>query len=182
MAQPSDLDEKFVTYLESLREDRAALAALRRGLGQPPGVEPQMYPYVERWLSKANRFRERNYYLLASLFAYHPQPGAVGNMGDHFARTCDRGGDNAAIERRFTALLAAHADDLHFYLRQAISFLKSKEVPTNWRQLLSDLRGWEDPDCYVQHAWARAFWGGPGADDQSQSQEITQGEEANHVR
>ena len=31
-------ERPFVTYLESLREDRGALAALRRGLGQPPGT------------------------------------------------------------------------------------------------------------------------------------------------
>lgn len=32
----------YIIYLESLREDRAALAALRRGLGQPPGTVPDM--------------------------------------------------------------------------------------------------------------------------------------------
>jgi len=46
VAQPNQLDEKFVAYLQGLQvcEDRAALAALRRGLGQPPGTEPHMYP------------------------------------------------------------------------------------------------------------------------------------------
>ena len=101
MAQPSELDDKFVAYLEGIREreDRAALAALRRGLGQSPGTEPQMYPYVEPWLSQANRFRERDYYLVAALFAYHPQPGGAGNMGNHFARACDPGGDNTPPSR-----------------------------------------------------------------------------------
>ena len=32
----------FVEYLEGLRNDRAALAALRRGLSQPPGAVADM--------------------------------------------------------------------------------------------------------------------------------------------
>jgi CRISPR system Cascade subunit CasB len=172
MAKPSELDKKFVAYLESLGEDRAALAALRRGLGQPPGAEPQMYRYVEPWLTEANRHREKDYYLVASLFAYHPAEGGQGNMGDHFAQACDPNSDNSAIERRFVALLAAHPEDLHFYLRQAVSFLKSKkEVPVNWERLLADLYGWGHPDRYVQHSWARAFWGGKKPEDQQETEE-----------
>lgn len=150
----------FITYLESLRDDRAALAALRRGLGQPPGSVPDMYRYVVPWLpAEAPAWLEDATYMVAALFAYHPAAGGTGNMGDHFARARDPQADNTAIERRFTALLAAHSDDLAFYLRQAISFLRSKEVPVNWHQLLSDVLAWRRPDRYVQKRWANAFWG-----------------------
>ena len=151
----------FVEYLESLREDRGALAALRRGLGQPPGTVPDMYRYVVPWLpAEPNRQREAAYYALAALFAYHPAAGGTGNMGDHFALTRDPKRDNTAIERRFTALLAAHPDDLDFHLRQTIGFLRSKEVSINWHQLLADLLVWSDPDRrpQVQQRWARSFW------------------------
>ena len=40
----------YITYLLSLKENRGALAALRRGLGRPPGTAPEMYPYVVPWL------------------------------------------------------------------------------------------------------------------------------------
>jgi CRISPR type I-E-associated protein CasB/Cse2 len=67
--------QPFITYLESLREDRGALAALRRGLGQPPGTAREMYPYVVRWLpAEASAQREAAYFLVAALFAYHPNP------------------------------------------------------------------------------------------------------------
>lgn len=154
----------FITYLESLREDRAALAALRRGLGQPPGTVPDMYRYVVPWLpADAPSWREDATYTVAALFAYHPAAGGSGNMGDHFARARDPQGDHTAIERRFTALLAAHPDDLPFYLRQAVSFLRSKEVPVNWHRLLSDLLAWGHPERrpQVQKRWASAFWGRP---------------------
>jgi CRISPR system Cascade subunit CasB len=158
----------FITYLEDLRDDRGALAALRRGLGQPPGTVADMYRYVVPWLPDDG---EAAYYLIAALFACHPDAGGTGNMGRHFARTRDPQGDNTAIERRFTALLSAHPDDLDFYLRQAISFLKSKEVPVNWHQLLSDVLGWDHPERYVQQQWARAFWGRPAKETQTTEEE-----------
>jgi CRISPR type I-E-associated protein CasB/Cse2 len=158
----------FVEYLISLREgdERGALADLRRGLGQPPGTAPAMYPYVVRYLpSGVSRREEAVYYLIAALFAYHDQAGGRGNMGDHFGATRDPNGENTAIERRFTALLAAHPDDLPFYLRQAVSYLKSKDVAVDWSQLFYDLRRWHYDDRRVQKRWARSFWGrAPQAD------------------
>jgi CRISPR system Cascade subunit CasB len=152
----------FIDYLEGLREDRGALAALRRGLGQPPGTVADMYPYVVPWLPAETKPRqEKAYYLVAALLAYHPAEGGTGNMGNHFARTCDPQSDNTAIERRFTTLLAAHPDDLSTYLRQAISFLRSEEVPVNWQKLFSDLQRWHYENRIVQKDWARAFWGQP---------------------
>jgi CRISPR system Cascade subunit CasB len=155
-------EHPFIAYLEGLRdrEDRGALASLRRGLGQDPGSAVEMYRYVVPWLpEQSSRQREEAYYLVAALFAYHPDPGGWGNLGAAFRRTLDPQGDNTAVERRFTALLAAHPDDLPFYLRQAVGFLKSKEVPVNWQQLLTDLLAWSHPDGYVQKQWARFFWG-----------------------
>lgn len=157
----------FVEYLETLRErdDRGALADLRRGLGEPPGAAPAMYPYVVRHLpSDVSSWEEKTYYLIAAMFAYHSQKDGKGNIGSCFAhvrRDAHRNNPNAddtALERRFTALLAAHPDDLPFYLRQTVSFLKSKKVPINWRQLFYDVRAWGHPDRYVQKQWAEGFW------------------------
>ena len=57
--------------------------------------------------------------------------------------------------------LAAHPDDLGDYLRQAVSFLKSEDVPVNWHQLLLDVMRWSHPEMRVtvQQRWARGFWG-----------------------
>jgi CRISPR system Cascade subunit CasB len=151
----------FVEYLEALekRDDRGALAALRRGLGEPPGTVPGMFRYVVPFLPEGcPPWKEKAYFLVAALFGYHPKPGGSGNMGNHFAAARDHKGDDTALERRFTALLAAHQDDLPFYLRQAVSFLKSKEIPINWHQLIRDVQNWGHPEGYVQKAWARAFW------------------------
>lgn len=159
--------QPFIAYLQSLAEkqERGALAALRRGLGQPPGTVAETFRYVEPWLGeKRSPDREAAFYLVASLFALHPKTTHQGNMGAHLAQTRSEGGEDA-LERRFTALLAAHPDDLPFYLRQAVSFLKSKEVPVNWNELLWDLQNWDekrdDPRRSVQKKWASAFWSRP---------------------
>ena len=151
--------DAFVDHLLGLSEDRGALAALRRGLGQPPGAAPDMYRYVVPWLGPERRPEDDDYFILAALFAMHPSSTRDGNMGAHFARAkAQDPNQEAAIERRFAALLAAHPDDLPFYLRQAVSFLRSKEIPINWHELMADLRYWDHPKRRVQQKWARAFW------------------------
>jgi len=162
----------FVEYLEGLREDRGALAALRRGLGPAPGTATEKFRYVVPWVPKGcSRQEEEAYYLVAGFFAYHPKAGGQGDMGNHMAQARDPQGDNTAIERRFTALLGAHPEDLHFYLRQTISYLRSKEVPVDWSQLLRDLRAWGHPERYVQRQWARSFWGARPPDQATAQEE-----------
>jgi CRISPR system Cascade subunit CasB len=161
----SNLDEQFIDRLQKLAAggERGALASLRRGLGQPPGTVAEMYRYVEPFLGgmeSGARYKESAFYLVAALFALHPKSTEEGNMGAHLAKTRTTNGEDA-LERRFTALLAAHPDDLPDYLRQTVSFLKSKEEPVNWLQLLKDLQNWEkrdDPKYSVQKRWAREFW------------------------
>jgi CRISPR system Cascade subunit CasB len=151
----------FISRLQALAEgqERGALAALRRGLGQPPGAAAEMFRYVEPYLpEKRSAVQEAAYYLVASLFALHPKSTGQGNMGTHMAAA--RTGNDDALERRFTALLSTHPDDLPEHLRHIISFLKSKEQPVNWNQLLWDLQHWDNENHSVQKRWAAAFWGG----------------------
>ena len=150
---------EFVAYLEGLTEDRGKLAALRRGLGLPPGTCVAMYPIVAIRLPRnIPKYEEERYYLIASLFGLHPSSSETGNMGDHMRHACS---ENLvqAVERRFAKLLAANWEDLSNELRQTISYLKSKGIPVNWHQLIADLKNWSHPDRFVQRKWASAFWG-----------------------
>jgi CRISPR system Cascade subunit CasB len=81
------LDEQLINALMRLAPprapnewDRAALAALRRGLGQPPGAVPEMFQHVPE-LARIGEEREREAFLVASLFAWHPCAWPAG-MGD----------------------------------------------------------------------------------------------------
>jgi len=180
MAKKITQPHPFVTYLESLaeKENRGALAALRRGLGQPPGTVAEMYRYVIPFLPDDPKpWQENAYYLVAALYAYHPDATPYGNVGKHLANTRSEGGEDA-LERRFTALLAAHADDLPEYLRQAVSFLKSKDQPVNWHQIIRDLQTWGHPDRFVQKQWANAFWGYRNAEDNKMPPDDSGGDES----
>ena len=156
-------EDAFVGYLEGLIEDRGALAALRRGLGKPPGTAVEMHRYVlPRLPADLPPWEEDAYYLVAALFASHPGRGEVGNMGDTFRRMVDPAAGDS-IERRFVALLKCHPEDLDKHLRQAVSLAKAKEVPVNYRRLLHDIKLWGHPDGIVQRQWAEEFWAGRAA-------------------
>ena len=161
----------FIEHLEYLRDQpdqsnaRAALATLRRGLTQSPGEDKAMYRYIVPFLAtNPAPWRDQVYFLIASLFAWHPgtkEQGEIqGNMGAHFAATIQSEDDRTAVDRRFTALLSAHPDDLADYLRQAVGFLRSRKtpIPINWHRLFSDVLNWSHESGYVQKEWARRFW------------------------
>ncbi len=149
--------QPFITYLLRNAENRAMLAALRRGLGAEPG-DPEtaaMLPYVVPWINEW--YEEADIYMVASLFALHPASRSTENLGHH-VRALDPKLENDATERRFVQLLRMRRETLEPRLRQQISILESKDIPVNWHQLFADLRNWDHPKHFVQRAWARSFW------------------------
>ena len=165
--QPRRRDERFIEALVELyeQEDRAAFAALRRGLGKPLGEAMEMYPYVAPFTQGLTRKQEDAYYLIAALFGLYPSESWTSSEGRlrtnlgaslRWFATDSRG---ESIERRFVALLNAHTDDLSEHLRQTISLLKSQNIPVDWRQLLRDVINWDYEDRFVQRNWSKAFWG-----------------------
>jgi CRISPR system Cascade subunit CasB len=174
-AQRPSHDERFISALEHLvtNDDRVALAALRRGLGQRPGETMELYPYVVPYVHRLQYTSDENaYYIIASLVGLYPTPSwkrsdgkQLTNLGASLALL--REGDTTrgdSLERRFVALLNAHADDLPEHLRQAISLLKSKDKPIDWLRLLRDLKQWGREDRRVQRLWAKGFWREAGED------------------
>ena len=155
----------FVSYLETRADDRAMLAALRRGLGAMPGEEPRMYPYVVPWINEW--YEEADIYMVASLFALHPSSSKSGNIGAHLRALAGLLGDDNATERRFVQLLRMRRETLEPRLRQQISILKSKDIPVNWHRLIRDVGNWDHPKRWVQRRWAGAFWGSSQSESDS---------------
>ena len=155
-------ENRFIKYLENLsrRQDRAALANLRRGLGKKPGAAMEMYPYLGQFLPAERNARYDNaVFIVAALFAYYSDaPKTAGNLGASLRRLAGET-DSKSIEMRFVALLNAETDELPNYLRQIIGLLKSKDVAVNWEQLFDDVRQWNSDNRYAQTRWARSFWG-----------------------
>ncbi len=163
------------------RGNRAALAALRRALGKPIGETLNAFPYVVPLLPQGLRpWDEQCHYLVASLFALYPEPWtsarrqslglAMRLMARKQSDERSSGADthdesenvggklDAAVERRFVALLNASGDGFATHLRYAVTLLKSHDQRIDWARLLCDARGWQYPDWRVQRAWARDFW------------------------
>ena len=179
--QSADRDESFVRFLEELagRDDRAALAALRRGLGKPPGSAAEMHRYVVPWLGQHSPpWQDDCLYMVAALFAHHPanwqaaDESELRNFGASFAVLQRKPDSSESVEKRFVALLNCHRDELFPHLRHAVSILKSKEVRVDWLRLLKDIRSWDSESRYVQRAWSKAFWasGGPASTQQQQTE------------
>lgn len=173
----------LVDHLRELkeREDRGALAALRRGLGKEPGTVPEMYRHVEPYLQGASKLQTEAAYLVASLFGLHPV--VWDPTGDHPRNTSfgwslrhirfrgeGSNEENEGVARRFLATLACHLPALPTHLRQLLTLLHSRwdTTPMDWERLYWDVADWEDLDRKVQRRWAEAFWRGgpqPNADD-----------------
>ncbi len=153
-----DSVDRFVSYLERLRDrgDRGALAELRRGLGNPPGTAGSMHRHVVPW-APSDRARQDAYYVIGSLFAWHPHAGGYGNLGTSMRRLRTPSKEHS-VDRRFTALLDCHTDDMPNHLRQVVSLLKSHDIPVEWRQLLHDVLRWNHDGRFVQRQWAVEFW------------------------
>lgn len=169
MSRPSERELAFAAYLAEMARERrlGALAALRRGLGKPPGQAPEMFPFVVPWLpAHAGWWEEQAYYLTASAFAAHQLSWPAGdgrgptNFGASMARLVAKV-ESGGVEHRFVALLSCHRDDLPQHLAHLVSLLQSKEVPVDWAQLLHDVRQWGREDRAVQRAWAGAYWTRP---------------------
>ncbi len=152
----SELIDRFVDHLEGLerREDRGALAKLRRGVGRRPGEAVESLPLIVPFLPFDDRQADA-FFCVAALFGLHPEPGGRGNFGDVF-----RGlGEHESAQKRFVALLNCHEDELGEHLRHAVTLARFKNVPIDFRQLLRDLTYWTHPERFVQLEWAKAYWG-----------------------
>jgi len=178
----------FAAWLASLAPrtgyegDRAALAALRRGLGKEPGEAPELFPLVVPRLHRVPPWDEGRWYLVAALFGAHPvswsdpEPPAgtrVRNLGASFAiarRAVARRAEGSVggLDRRFAVLLASDRRELRDRLRQTVSLLRAHGAPVDWAQLLCDLRSWDAPNRWVQREWAREYWR-PGATEQPEA-------------
>ena len=163
-------NHRLILHLESLADknnpDRGALAKLRHALQDPIEAYPVILPYMREGISD---YELSLYALLSALFAIHPNITDQGNMGAHLRMAA---GENIeATERRFMNLLRANVEDLPILLRQAVSFLRSKDVVVNWEQLRRDLLAWNHVDGYVQKQWARSFWSYQTRSEQSNLEE-----------
>jgi CRISPR system Cascade subunit CasB len=152
----------LVGYAE--REDRAALAALRKSLIDPSGMSAAACPYVVPFLGKESHLeRDQSFFLIGALFALHPEYSEGVSLGTAFRRLAKASGsddtESPSVRARFVALLDSHPDDLGEQLRTGVSLLRSHGIGLDWADLLRDLLRFHQGERTVQRRWARHFWG-----------------------
>ncbi len=172
MFMKKDAIDRFIARLEALagiapdsNPDRRALAALRRSLATWPAPPPDAVRVVAPFLpEQATGWWEAVHYLIAGLFALHPCPPdketeRARNLGAAL-RQAASGDTGQGPERRLLALLGCKSEDLPDHLRHAVSYLRARDVPIDYRRLMQDLLRWDRGEGDVQRRWGRDFWAG----------------------
>ena len=175
-SKQTDVAERFISRLDKLNPaktpgaKRQHLAELRKSLSFDLGAHVPAFPYVEPFVAtldeKTGYWRRAMFYLVAGLYASHPEPTAQGGFGRVMAVLGHRR-ESGSLEKRFLALLAAEEEkQLVYHLRQLVSLLKAEGIGLNYATLLRDLFGWQHQDRYVQRRWAGQYYGfTPGIPD-----------------
>ncbi len=149
----------LIVQLRALRthNNRAALAAIRRGLSMPMSAEVlrEVLPYVPA----SDSHDEAMYIVVAGLFATHADEVAGQSLATALRRVRDMSHSEGSIEKRFVALLDADRDQVVVHLRHAIQLCQSRGVGVDYNLLLRDMLQWDAPKRWVQLRWARDFWG-----------------------
>jgi CRISPR system Cascade subunit CasB len=162
----SNLHTRFALYLQALTKDnRGALAALRRSMAFAPGTHAPAMPFVEPFVAQdgTHEAQRTALYVAAGLFAANPRHLSGQSFAGALAEARLRR-KSESIEQRFIALLGADAEGLPVHLRHAGSLLATEELGFDVARLAADLRWWLDPwrdteRDRVRQQWARDFYG-----------------------
>jgi CRISPR system Cascade subunit CasB len=173
MSHHGEGEVRLVTRLIRLADDkdRGALAALRTGLGKPPGTAARMLPIVAPFLTSDDGPATRAAFLVAAIFAKHPShdPSASSlgySLWKSTKNDANPGGKHkeAGVETRVVAALDADKDDLQRHLEGLVSICESARQPINYHRLYRDVWGLlgrnERYQANIRTRWAREFWRG----------------------
>ena len=136
-------------YLRRFKDDRGAMADLRRALN--PAQRHRAWPLLGRVGGIGNSRIE----VIAGLFAYHPDETHEGNLGT----TCPP--PQAGEQQLRGSLHPVAGLRLRRDLRPAAPVIlaaKAKGIVVNYERLFTDLSYWGDR---VKADWAREYWGVP---------------------
>jgi CRISPR system Cascade subunit CasB len=160
-SNPKEQAARLLSSLRRLKQDRGALAELRRALN--PVQRHRAWPLLARF----GGIDDRRYETVAGLFAYHPSETSSGNLGI----TCRLlSSEHNTFDGRFRRLLACDRDGICEHIRPIVLAARAKGISVNYEQLFTDLTYWSDA---VKARWAAEFWGTSPAESLATSGEGT---------
>jgi len=157
-SQKETITAKFVAYLISLKNDRGAMAELRRGFSL--ALEHRTWKYLVPWFDIRNTRLRTIAQTVAAGFASNPLNADTGNMGGvmrTIATADSRGRDGLkTYESRFHRILTCMtAQEACQLLVGPLKTCGAKGIPINYKGLLDDLQRW---NRYVKIQWAAEYW------------------------
>ena len=184
--------EVLNTTLARIRDDPAALAACRRGVGKRPLDVPAMWPYLAAALDTipedraGRRAIEAACHHALALYATHqqsrPEPmhvrglnGGLGRACRHLSAALERKSRSAeGVTRRFPATATADSvEELTGHLRGLIPQLRENAIPLDYLRLAQDIAAWHHPGsrARVRRRWGLDFYSRevPGTDQHEEN-------------
>lgn len=150
---PKEVAARFLKHLRQFKNDRGAMADLRRALNA--AQRHRAWPLLARF----GGIDEPRFETVAGLFAHHPEETTAGNLGT----TCRQlSGEHNSFEGRFRRLLSCDRDDICQHVRPVVFAAAAKGIRVNYEQLFTDLWYWSDA---VKVRWATEFWGATHEED-----------------
>ena len=174
-----DRVRSFIARLRQLekRNDRGALAALRRGASET--TRHLAWPVVRQC---GGDLRHPAWTAIGAAFAFYPQPEGSTDRASNFGATCfaladsTRNDGKSAFDSRFRRVLGSDSvDDLAKWIVQIAKRAKTAKpwpAPVNYEELLTAMLFWDARDGAlrerIRRDWSTAYWQ-PGvlADDES---------------
>ncbi len=153
------IDPKVATFFERLeRLDAGGRARLKRCAGQSllEARRETVGLFYSLLPPNTPQIQEDTFFLAATLFPL-AENGKGGDLG-YSLRQARQSKNSKGLDRRVEILLDADETQLSFRLRQAIHFLKSRDVRVNFPRLLDDLLWWSHPEGRVQRRWAKSYF------------------------
>jgi CRISPR system Cascade subunit CasB len=161
------------------KDDRAALAKLRRGAGKRPGSMPEIWAYTLGWLreeDKPDECAEHAVHVALTLFAVHRQGTEIsgqsgGTLGAAVAKlkATQNEDDAKAVIRRFnTAATAETVEELAVHARSLVQLLRARNIDMDYPKFAGELYRWQFDREAMRLQWGRDFWKEPKKEQQEE--------------
>jgi len=159
----NDVEERavrFVAQLRSLREDRGAMADLRRGFSD--STAHRSWPYLGSWCDLTSDRQRTIHQTVAAAFATVPDPERSVSVPEalrHLATGEGRGDEGLkSFEGRFRRFLSCNSyRDVCTRLPGVVRACAAKGIALDHVSLFRDLWYWGNR---VKLRWANTYWGG----------------------
>lgn len=162
---PEEHADRLMKGLRKLKNDRGAMAELRRGASEV--TAPYAWPYLANWCNLESDRNRTIVQTMAAAYATHPEETEKGNFGGSLRALAITGRKDkkealASFEGKFKRLLICEKpEEVCAFIPGLVRAAKQKGVHLNYRQLTIDLFYWPGRS---KESWAASFWTGVDAE------------------